>query len=119
MPIPWKKYNANGSGHQFSSYRPSVDVFKADIIKWMTTSIPWNNETYAADEETWQRFDSWLEGKTGKTAIADLQRVNRNTGDDTWYWPRFPACKCKPMSILKFESGRQITHSNHYVHWEC
>ena len=88
-----QSYGANGSGKQLSCYWPKTAEVKAQLIKWMTTSIPWSKDTYWEDQHTWQGFDTWLTmERTGPPPIAKLPDVDRSTGNATWGWPRFPVC---------------------------
>lgn len=110
-----QNYHANGSGHQLSAYRPQDGNVKRDLIKWMTTSMPYNTTTWQDDVNIWGWFQQWMQTATAGRAIAKLQDVNRHIGDATWTWPRFPMCKCKPMLILEFESGNQIFNKGSHI----
>ena len=69
----------------------------------MTTPIVYNDWTWKEDVGTWQQYNDWVKQKSMKEAIMCLQTVERDIGDSTWEWPRFPMCKCKPQGIFGFE----------------
>ena len=106
-PYTLQNHHADGSGQQLCSYRPANGPMKAELIKWMTLSMPFNGYTFWDDDDMWDKFDKWLGSRDGKEAICHLSRVDRKAGEDTWYWPKFPTCKCKPASIFHFEGVTQ------------
>ena len=36
-------------------------------------------------------------------------------GEITWSWPLLPACKCKPMGIMKFEGGIELFNKGAHI----
>ena len=109
-------YANNGSGHQLSSYRPANPVVKRELVMWMNTKIPWSRNTIGTDEIAWLQFKEFMtEYKVKKLPVVTGNNVDMSIGDDTWSWPRYPMCKCKPQIIFHFENGQQVFNTGSHI----
>ena len=54
-----------------------------------------------------------------KICIADLQRVKRDLGLETWEWPRLPTCQCKPGNLVILKEAKSSSGQDHTFRSLC
>ena len=78
--------------------------------------MPGNPDTIGMDEVTWQNFKAFLtDNMARQRPVVAGKNIDPSIGDDTWYWPRYPMCKCKPMLIFTFEGGQQVFNTGSHI----